>query len=390
MPAESTEVFISYAWGGDSEDFVNQLDKALQTKGITVVRDKRDLGYKGLIKEFMKRIGRGKRVISVISDKYLKSRNCMFELLEISKNGQFYDRIIPIILPDAKIYDPADRVDYVIHWDNEIKKLDSKLRLLTSSANLVNLQQSVTEYTEFRATIDLLTYMLQNMNALTPEIHSQSYFGELFESIEHNLSEPAQILETASSATLKNSLSSLVAEASTASGKITVQQFVNNQATLIDQFSFFAKQIGLESLRQDYAKSQFEAYSSTWKSLQALRLEGNELWKRANDNNLVKFAEQLKLTMQVVHECEIFFDELDYKKLFSVLNKFENFKLGKRRLIEISSKQDLERFRSEGSILHEHISNQINVNQTLKREYEQILDNIRISFRQKLSSQRHT
>ncbi|MHC5825153.1 MAG: toll/interleukin-1 receptor domain-containing protein, partial [Nostoc sp.] len=35
------EIFISYAWGGESEQFVNQLDQTLQAKGITIIRDKR-------------------------------------------------------------------------------------------------------------------------------------------------------------------------------------------------------------------------------------------------------------------------------------------------------------------------------------------------------------
>jgi hypothetical protein len=40
------EIFISYAWGGESEEFVNNLDRTLQEKGIEIIRDKRDLGYK--------------------------------------------------------------------------------------------------------------------------------------------------------------------------------------------------------------------------------------------------------------------------------------------------------------------------------------------------------
>lgn len=54
------EIFISYAWGGESEQFVNKLDGTFQAKGIKIIRDKRDLGYKGLIKAFMEGIGRGK------------------------------------------------------------------------------------------------------------------------------------------------------------------------------------------------------------------------------------------------------------------------------------------------------------------------------------------
>ena len=47
------EIYLSYAWGDESEELVNRLDAAFQAKGVTIIRDKRDLGYKGLIKEFM-------------------------------------------------------------------------------------------------------------------------------------------------------------------------------------------------------------------------------------------------------------------------------------------------------------------------------------------------
>ncbi len=66
-------VFISYAWGAEREEIVNQADQALQKRGIKIIRDKRELGYKGSINAFMERIGRGDCVILVISDKYLRS-----------------------------------------------------------------------------------------------------------------------------------------------------------------------------------------------------------------------------------------------------------------------------------------------------------------------------
>ena len=42
---EHSQIYISYGWGGESEEIVNLLDNALQEKGIIIVRDKRDLGY---------------------------------------------------------------------------------------------------------------------------------------------------------------------------------------------------------------------------------------------------------------------------------------------------------------------------------------------------------
>lgn len=136
------EIFVSYAWGGESEEIVNRLDQALQAKGVTIVRDKRDLGFKGRIKAFMEQIGRGKAVIVVISEKYLKSENCMFELVQIAKNGQFYDRIFPIVLADAQIYKPVQRIKYIQHWEQQIKELDEAMKTV-SAANLQGFREEI-------------------------------------------------------------------------------------------------------------------------------------------------------------------------------------------------------------------------------------------------------
>ena len=108
------EVFISYAWGGDSEEITNKVDEALKASKINLVRDKRDLGFKGRIKDFMQQIGKGRAVVVIISDKYLKSENCMFELIQTFQNDEFTDRILPIVLEDARIHKPRERLKYVL------------------------------------------------------------------------------------------------------------------------------------------------------------------------------------------------------------------------------------------------------------------------------------
>ncbi|MCC5643666.1 TIR domain-containing protein, partial [Nostoc sp. CHAB 5824] len=185
---DSKEIFISYAWGGESEQFVNKLDETLQAKGIKIIRDKRDLGYKGLIKAFMERIGGGKCAIAVISDKYLKSPNCMFELVQIAKNGKFYDRIFPIVLADAQIYKPVARLKYIKHWEEQIKELDEGMREV-GAANLQGFRQEIDQYTEIRNTIAELTNLLKDMNTLTPDIHSKSEFESLLNAIALRLDE---------------------------------------------------------------------------------------------------------------------------------------------------------------------------------------------------------
>ena len=185
---EQQEVFISYAWGGKSEVIANQIDETFQEKDILLIRDKNHLGFKGRIKAFMERIGRGKCVVVIISEKYLKSENCMFELLQIAKNEQFYERIFPVVLEDAKIYKPKDRIQYVQYWEQEIQELDQQIRSV-SSANLEGFREDIDLYREIRQSLPHLTNILKDMNTLTPQIHTGSDFKEIIRAIQQKLNE---------------------------------------------------------------------------------------------------------------------------------------------------------------------------------------------------------
>ena len=187
----NNHVFISYAWGGESERIVNELDADLQAKGILVVRDKRDLGFKGMIREFMRQFGSGHAVIVVISDKYLKSPNCMFELVEIARNKDFYDRIFPIVLGDADIHDPVNRIKYIKHWEDKIKELDEAMKSV-SAANLQGMREELDSYDEIRDNVSNLTFFLKDMNTLTPEIQESSNFASLISALEKRLAAAEQ------------------------------------------------------------------------------------------------------------------------------------------------------------------------------------------------------
>ncbi len=182
------EVFISYSWAEESNKITDELDAAFQAQGITIVRDIRDAGYKAQISAFMESIGRGKCVVVVISKAYLESENCMFELLQIFKNGQFRDRIFPIVLPDAKIYKSLDRIQYVKYWEQEIKKLDEAMNSV-SNANLQGFREDIDLYTEIRNIFSELANIIRDMNSLTVKIHSESEFSAMIEAVSAKLEE---------------------------------------------------------------------------------------------------------------------------------------------------------------------------------------------------------
>jgi len=179
-------VFISYAWGGEQEEIVNQIDHSLQTRGIKIIRDKRELGYKDSIKALMTRIGQGNCVIVVISDKYLRSKNCMFELIKIAENEQFKDRIFPVVLSDADIYDSVKRIEYIKYWEEKKKELDTAIKTV-GSENLKGILDDMDLYDTIRDEIAGLTDILQDMNTLTPDMHQDSNFSHLYETLKKRL-----------------------------------------------------------------------------------------------------------------------------------------------------------------------------------------------------------
>ena len=179
-------VFISYAWGSEREEIVNQIDEALQKRGITIIRDKRDLGYKGSIYGFMERIGQGNCVILVISDKYLRSPNCMFELVEIAENRDFHDRTFPVVLADADIYDPVKWIGYVKYWEQKRTELAEAMKSV-DPANLQGIREEMDLYDRIRNKVSGLTSLLKDMNTLTPEMHQGSNFNALIEALEKRL-----------------------------------------------------------------------------------------------------------------------------------------------------------------------------------------------------------
>jgi len=119
------QIFISYSW--KNESIVDEIDKSFMRDDMKLIRDKRNTEYKDSFKEFMKKIRETDYVLMVISDAYLKSKNCMYEVLEVLKDENFKKRIFPIVLSDAKIYSPAARLDYLAYWKSEYDNLKKEI-----------------------------------------------------------------------------------------------------------------------------------------------------------------------------------------------------------------------------------------------------------------------
>jgi len=198
MDNYESAVFVSYAWGGESEYTVDELEKAFAKRGIRIVRDKKDVNYKDSIKAFEQRLGEGHCIVLVISDKSLRSEHCMYELLEADKNQNLCDRIFPIVLADARIHKAIDRVDYIRYWDTQIEKLNQAVKGVGVMTNLASVMADLDKYARIRASFDHLTDLLSDMNALTPEMHAADDFSILINAVQQEMAknEPAPVGDT--------------------------------------------------------------------------------------------------------------------------------------------------------------------------------------------------
>ena len=169
------KVYVSYAWDSESSlALVDKLEKSFRGKNIILMRDKNHIGYKGDIRNFMNELSKGKHIIVVISNYYLRSDDCMYELLMIYDGGDFEDRIYPIILGDAKIRDSNDKNEYVKFWKNEAKIFESSLSEIPIKKKF---------YSRIKSEIDNIIFKLNNINALTLDEHIKSDFKHIIKSI---------------------------------------------------------------------------------------------------------------------------------------------------------------------------------------------------------------
>jgi internalin A len=109
---------------------VDDLCAAAEAQGCLILRDKNVLSLGDSISSFMRRIGEGDRVFVILSDKYLRSSFCMYELNEIwrtcrHEEQRFRDRIRVYTLPDADIWKPIARVRHAGHWRREFEALEA-------------------------------------------------------------------------------------------------------------------------------------------------------------------------------------------------------------------------------------------------------------------------
>jgi len=134
------KLFLSYSHSDKciSDIIETKLNKLAKDR-ISITRDVRTMGYKDDIEKFMQTIEQHDFTITIISDRYLKSRGCMYEVSELMRSRKYFDKLLFVVLSanDIKYYDSTtkesdvnadiysiNRFSYIKYWESEKEKID--------------------------------------------------------------------------------------------------------------------------------------------------------------------------------------------------------------------------------------------------------------------------
>ncbi|MBR3245129.1 MAG: toll/interleukin-1 receptor domain-containing protein, partial [Parasporobacterium sp.] len=136
-------VFISYN-RASGYDLADTLQIELSTYA-DVKRDIKDIENWGSISEFMNTIREQDFVVLIITDAFMKSEGCLYEVMQLMKDKNWDQRVMYVVADDAHcIYDSVSQLNYLSYWESKAAELSNKLRnhkLGAISASIDNLKK---------------------------------------------------------------------------------------------------------------------------------------------------------------------------------------------------------------------------------------------------------
>jgi len=184
-----TTIFLSYSFRDN--EIVDKIDSDLKSfEGINIVKCEREIGYTKSIKEFMRRVRITDYVLIVISDDFIKSMNCMYEINELSKDENYKSRILPVFpyanndVRIAKIFKPEDRLEYIKYWNYKRDALDDKLKDLPRESTSY-LSNDLNKYREICNTVGEFINTISDMNCFTFDKLKDENYKSILDKIEY-------------------------------------------------------------------------------------------------------------------------------------------------------------------------------------------------------------
>lgn len=159
-------IFISYSW--KQKETASKLYNFLKAKGCNPAMDDHNLTYKDRLSTFMESIRASDYAILIISDDYLKSVNCMTEVLHILNERESYSRILPIRHENVKIFNSTERMKYIQFWKTQVEESTAvienldRISTIEESKKLKIISRIYQDIGDFLITIaDMITFTIE-------------------------------------------------------------------------------------------------------------------------------------------------------------------------------------------------------------------------------------
>lgn len=179
---EKPIIYVSYSWSQSEE--MDDICIALDTNSIAYKRDKNDCGYRQNIIRFEEEIGKGNIVIAVLSDKYLRSIHCMYELSSLIENGYIEDRLFPIVYIDG--HDAISMQEYLTYWTDEYNKRVELISTFPVGQGRVAIDE-LSRCDTIISNLSKLWSYISRYNTSTPEEIKAENYSTLINSIKEKL-----------------------------------------------------------------------------------------------------------------------------------------------------------------------------------------------------------
>jgi len=163
---KSPTVFLSYSWKNQKE--AETIYSDLVQVGINLTKDNHDLKYKDSLNEFMESIRNADFALVLISDDYLKSKNCMYETIQLFKDQNAKNKLLPIILKNSKIFKANDRLKYIRYWEKQKTRLTNYLKKV-DAVNALSIYADLKIINEIVAHVDGFLKEIKDLNTISLE-----------------------------------------------------------------------------------------------------------------------------------------------------------------------------------------------------------------------------
>lgn len=124
---KTVNLYITYSWEERSEALVNEIKHYLDIPHVRVLLDKDCIHYRDSIEQFMDELRHGDIVVMVLSNQYLHSENCIYEMSGFFCDGKSKEKVFPLMV-DANIRNKDYYLGLLSYWNKELDKLKMLLR----------------------------------------------------------------------------------------------------------------------------------------------------------------------------------------------------------------------------------------------------------------------